>query len=142
MQRLRKVYLESGARARVKDAVQGSSSSGIRGEDFRKAKGETLEEGLAATQEEHVTLTGNELREALEAEDRREAERQLKDKKVLNELYDYGTGRCNRCNSALAPTVYYCPNFVKVKSHNKIAKYGTAKFAPCKGSQVDTWEGT
>ena len=58
----------------------------------RRAKEEALEEGLAATQEEHVTLTGNELREALEAEDRREAERQLKDKKALNDLMSMALG--------------------------------------------------
>ena len=141
VQRLRKVYEESGAHARVKEAVQGSSSAGIRGEDFREAKGEALEEGLAATHEEHITLTGNELRKALEAEDRREAELKLRDKEALNELYVPGTWRCNRCHSALAPTVYHCPNFMKVKSRNKIAKYGTARFAHCKGSQADTWGG-
>ena len=140
LQRLRTVYLESGAHAAVKNAVQGSSSAGIRGVDSRVAKQEALDEGLAATEDEHVTLRGKELKEALDAEERRKIERQLADRAALDGLYAYGTWRCNRCYSALSPNLKDCPNFVKVKT-NKIAKYGNAKFTPCGGSQAETWGG-
>ena len=135
IERLRRVYLESGAHAAVKNAVQGSSSAGIRGVDSRVAEQEALDEGVAATEDEHVTLRGKELKEALDAEERRKKERQLADRAALDGIYAYGTWRCNRCYSAISPKHKGCPNFVRVKS-NKIAKFGSAKFAPCGGSQV------
>jgi len=89
--------------------------------------------------EEFMELSGPELRKAEAAMRKREKELLLKDKDVLNELYVAGSWWCWRCNNVLGPDQTDCPNYVK--KQRKDAKYGSACFQLCRGSQRETWGG-
>ena len=129
------------AHAKVKQEVLGIEGVAGSGSSFVRElhEAEARASGIRTTEAEAQELTSAELEEALANEREREEELRVKDRKEELELYDHGTWKCRWCFTAVSPKQTNCPGWIKI--HNPEAKYGSAQFQRCGGSQAESWGG-